>query len=199
MEPPDRLHFSDGPIITDSFIVGIDPQKFTDTLQKPEVESRIKDLEEKYKDTKIILGVDRLDYIKGLTLKLKAYDEFLDAHKSTERVVLIQVAVPSREDVKEYQDLETEISTLVGKINGKHGELGLFDHYIPTHCLLTSASNPRRLPHNLHAPLRPLHRTSSPLRRRRRLPPNLHPRRHEPRLLRVHSVPRAQARRATPV
>ena len=70
----------------------------------------------------MIIGVDRLDYIKGLTLKLKAYDEFLDRHKDIQnKVVLIQVAVPSREDVKEYQDLETEISTLVGKINGKHG------------------------------------------------------------------------------
>lgn len=38
-----------------------------------------------------------------------------------EKVLLIQVAVPSREDVKEYQDLETELSTIAGKINGKHG------------------------------------------------------------------------------
>lgn len=70
----------------------------------------------------MILGVDRLDYIKGLTQKLKGFDRFLEMYPHMkEKVLLIQVAVPSREDVKEYQDLETELSTIAGKINGKHG------------------------------------------------------------------------------
>lgn len=105
-----------------TFVVGIDPQKFDDTLNKPEVQTRIKELEERYKDVHVIIGVDRLDYIKGLTHKLKGYDRFLDDHPEMKnKVLLIQVAVPSREDVKEYQDLETELSTIAGKINGKHG------------------------------------------------------------------------------
>lgn len=106
--------------------MGIDPQKFADTLEKPEVQDRIKTLEDKYKGIKVIVGVDRLDYIKGLTQKLKGFDSFLDDHPELRnKVVLIQVAVPSREDVKEYQDLETELSTLAGKINGKHGTVNL--------------------------------------------------------------------------
>jgi trehalose 6-phosphate synthase len=85
------------------------------------VQDRIKQLEEKYKGITVIIGVDRLDYIKGLTQKLKGYDYFLDRHPELRnKVVLIQVAVPSREDVKEYQELETELSTMAGKINGKH-------------------------------------------------------------------------------
>jgi len=69
----------------------------------------------------VIIGVDRLDHIKGLTQKLNGFDSFLDDHPELRnKVVLIQVAVPSREDVKEYQELETELSTLAGKINGKH-------------------------------------------------------------------------------
>lgn len=105
-----------------TFVVGIDPQKFDDTLSKPEVQNRIKELEERYKGVHVIIGVDRLDYIKGLTHKLKGYDRFLDIHPELKnKVLLIQVVVPSREDVKEYQDLETEISTIAGKINGKHG------------------------------------------------------------------------------
>lgn len=108
------------------YIVGIDPQKFADTLQKQEVQDRIKTLEERYKGMKVIVGVDRLDYIKGLTQKLKGFDSFLDDHPELRnKVVLIQVAVPSREDVKEYQELETELSTLAGKINGKHGIVDL--------------------------------------------------------------------------
>ncbi|BCR90618.1 trehalose-6-phosphate synthase [Aspergillus chevalieri] len=118
---PNRIQYKDRLVEAGTFIVGIDPQKFDDTLSKPEVQKRIKELEERYKDVHVIIGVDRLDYIKGLTHKLKGYDRFLDDHPELkDKVLLIQVAVPSREDVKEYQDLETEISTIAGKINGKH-------------------------------------------------------------------------------
>ena len=122
VEIPGKIQYKDRLICADKFIVGIDPQKFVDALKKPEVQRRIKELEERYKGTQVIIGVDRLDYIKGLTQKLKAFDMFLDAHpEMRNKVVLIQVTVPSREDVKEYQELETELSTIAGKINGKHG------------------------------------------------------------------------------
>lgn len=100
--------------------MGIDPEKFNETLKKDEVQARIRQLNERYKDMKVILGVDRLDYIKGLTQKLHGFEQFLvDNPKWQGNVVLIQVAVPSREDVKEYQDLETQLSCSVGKINGR--------------------------------------------------------------------------------
>ncbi|KAJ5820570.1 hypothetical protein N7474_006161 [Penicillium riverlandense] len=120
-EIPNQIQYKNRLICIDRFIVGIDPQKFADALQKPEVQERINTLEERYKGVKVIVGVDRLDHIKGLTQKLKGFDAFLDDHPELQnKVVLIQVAVPSREDVKEYQELETELSTLAGKINGKH-------------------------------------------------------------------------------
>lgn len=121
-EIPNQIQYKNRLVCAGRYIVGIDPQKFTGTLQKPEVQERINTLEERYKGMKVIVGVDRLDYIKGLTQKLKGFDSFLDDHPELRnKVVLIQVAVPSREDVKEYQELETELSTLAGKINGKHG------------------------------------------------------------------------------
>ncbi|KAF3401955.1 Alpha,alpha-trehalose-phosphate synthase [UDP-forming] 2 [Penicillium rolfsii] len=120
-EIPNQIQYKDRLVCAGRYIVGIDPQKFADTLKKPEVQDRIKTIEERYKGMKVIVGVDRLDYIKGLTQKLKGFDSFLDDHPELcNKVVLIQVAVPSREDVKEYQELETELSTLSGKINGKH-------------------------------------------------------------------------------
>jgi trehalose 6-phosphate synthase len=112
-EIPNQIQYKNRLICIDKFIVGIDPQKFTDTLQKPEVQARISTLEERYKGVKIIVGVDRLDHIKGLTQKLKGFDAFLDDHPEL--------------DVKEYQELETELSTLAGKINGKHGAWGIHD------------------------------------------------------------------------
>ncbi|KAJ6024882.1 hypothetical protein N7540_005679 [Penicillium herquei] len=120
-EIPNQIQYKNRLVCIDQFIVGIDPLKFTDTLQSPEVKDRIQTLEERYKGVRVIVGVDRLDHIKGLTQKLKGFDAFLDDHPELRnKVVLIQVAVPSREDVKEYQELETELSTLAGKINGKH-------------------------------------------------------------------------------
>lgn len=121
-EIPGKIQYKDRLVCADKFIVGIDPMKFTNALQKRDVQDRISELEQRYKGVTVIIGVDRLDYIKGLTQKLKAFDMFLDDHPELRnRVVLIQVTVPSREEVKEYKELETELSTIAGKINGKHG------------------------------------------------------------------------------
>lgn len=69
---------------------------------------------------KIILGVDRLDYTKGLGHRLKAFEKFLEKHpEHIEQVIFMQIAVPSRTDVKEYQDLKEEIDQIIGRINGK--------------------------------------------------------------------------------
>ncbi|KAL5333301.1 glycosyl transferase [Aspergillus crustosus] len=106
---------------TGTFIVGVDPQKFTDGLRDKGVQERVAELEETYRKKIVILGVDRLDYTKGLVQKLQGYDYFLRQHPELKKqVCLIQVAIPSREDVKEYQELERELCMLVGKINGEH-------------------------------------------------------------------------------
>ncbi|XP_025832646.1 alpha,alpha-trehalose-phosphate synthase [UDP-forming] [Agrilus planipennis] len=69
---------------------------------------------------KIILGVDRLDYTKGLVNRLKSFETLLEKHpEHKEKVSLLQIAVPSRTDVKEYQELKEEIDQLVGRINGR--------------------------------------------------------------------------------
>lgn len=69
---------------------------------------------------KIILGVDRLDYTKGLVHRLKAFERLLHKHpEHIEKVVLLQISVPSRTDVKEYQELKEEMDQLVGRINGR--------------------------------------------------------------------------------
>ena len=66
-------------------------------------------------DVKIILGVDRLDYTKGLVARLKALDcMFTHYPQWRSKVTFLQVAVPSRTDVKEYQELKSEIDKLVG-------------------------------------------------------------------------------------
>lgn len=135
----------------------------------------------------MIVGVDRLDHIKGLTQKLKGFDEFLDDHPELRnKVVLIQVAVPSREDVKEYQELETELSTLAGKINGKHGEA----HPNPSFMReLTSRSYARGNPVAVYASLGPFHGINSAILGCRCMSPDLDPGWNELGGIRVRRLP----------
>lgn len=72
-------------------------------------------------DIQVILGVDRLDYTKGLPNRLRAFEKLLEHYpEHKEKVELLQIAVPSRTDVEEYQSLTTCIEQLVGAINGKY-------------------------------------------------------------------------------
>lgn len=113
-----------------AFPIGIDPEKFVEGLQKPKVQARIAALERKFEGVKIIVGVDRLDYIKGVPQKLHALEVFLTEHPEwIGKIVLVQVAVPSRQDVEEYQNLRAVVNELVGRINGKFGKLVMQEIY----------------------------------------------------------------------
>jgi trehalose 6-phosphate synthase/phosphatase len=74
------------------------------------------------KGERILLGVDRLDYTKGIPERIRAYERLLELHPEHRgEVVFIQVAVPSREQVSEYQRLKRELDELVGRVNGRFG------------------------------------------------------------------------------
>lgn len=145
-ESGDDIEYQGHKAHTGTFIVGVDPSKFTDGLQNEEVRGRVKELEEEYKRKIVVLGVDRLDYTKGLVQKLQGYEFFLQQHPELKKkVTLIQIAIPSREDVKEYQDLNKELSMLVGKINGEH--CTSFTHFPGFFRLpIKKLRPPRRLP-----------------------------------------------------
>src|SRR5690606_3584210 len=87
-----------------------------------EARRELKTLRHAYSGKKIILGVDRLDYTKGLPEKLLAYEELLRiSPKWRKDSVLIQIAAPSRTNVDEYQALKRQVDELVGRINGRYG------------------------------------------------------------------------------
>ena len=92
-------------------------------MQTTKVKNRISSLENKFHGIKLMVSVDRLDYIKGIPQKLHALEVFLSSHPEwVGKVVLVQVAVPSRQDVEEYQNLRAVVNELVGRINGKFGK-----------------------------------------------------------------------------
>ncbi|MGB7880776.1 MAG: trehalose-6-phosphate synthase, partial [Ilumatobacteraceae bacterium] len=80
----------------------------------------------------ILLGVDRLDYTKGIGLRLKAFAALLESGQlDPERHVMVQVATPTREAVEHYQDERHQIERLVGEINGRYSRIGLpVIHYL---------------------------------------------------------------------
>ncbi len=119
---PNGVEFQGKVVTVGAFPIGIDPEKFEEGLKKPKVQERIAALERKFQGVKLMVGVDRLDYIKGVPQKLHALEVFLTEHPEwIGKVVLVQVAVPSRQDVEEYQNLRAVVNELVGRINGKFG------------------------------------------------------------------------------
>lgn len=74
---------------------------------------------------KLVLGIDRLDYTKGIALRVRAFKELLERHAEIRgRVSLAQAIVPSREDIPQCHRIKTEIEQLVGRINGKFARPG---------------------------------------------------------------------------
>ena len=74
---------------------------------------------------KILLGVDRLDYTKGIDVRLRAFSELLAEHRvKRDDTVLVQLATPSRERVESYIEMREDIERQVGHINGEYGEVG---------------------------------------------------------------------------
>ncbi|SMC32598.1 bifunctional alpha,alpha-trehalose-phosphate synthase (UDP-forming)/trehalose-phosphatase [Moheibacter sediminis] len=121
------IHVGSRTVKVDSFPMSIDYEKFHNAAiehqlknEKTSLQIRIDQYKELVPDSKLILSIDRLDYTKGIAQRLKALEYFLDKYPQfTEKVRLIMLAVPSREEVPQYQHLKKEIDELVGRINGK--------------------------------------------------------------------------------
>lgn len=134
---PNGVEFQGKLVTVGAFPIGIEPDKFAQGLKKENVIRRLEALKRKFEGVKIIVGVDRLDYIKGVPQKLHALEVFLTEHPEwIGKVVLVQVAVPSRQDVEEYQNLRAVVNELVGRINGKFGTI----EFMPIHFMHKSVS-----------------------------------------------------------
>jgi len=103
----------------------------------PEVDEETQRIRRSMGNRKLILGVDRLDYTKGIPEKLAAFDVLLrQDRQARSRYALMQVMVPSRTDVKAYSDLKDEIDRMVGDINGRYSSTGR----VPVHYLYRNLS-----------------------------------------------------------
>ncbi len=109
-----------------AFPISIDTAPYLELAARPDVRARAAEIRASLGNPKkILLGVDRLDYTKGIRHRIKAYGELLeDGQLSVDDVTFVQVASPSRERVDAYVHLRDEIELAVGRINGDHDTMG---------------------------------------------------------------------------
>jgi trehalose 6-phosphate synthase len=123
----DLVYLPDGRTVrAHAFPISIDAAGFEELARSESVGLRATEIREALGNPrKIFLGIDRLDYTKGIYARLRAFSELIvDGHLDVEDAVFIQVAVPSREQVEQYRILRDEIDRLVGRINGDLGRIG---------------------------------------------------------------------------
>lgn len=118
-----------------SFPIGIDAGSFAARAAAPEVDELLTDIRARFGGRQIVLGLDRLDYTKGIPQRLRAFADLLERFPEVRRRIhLFQVVVPSRVGISEYDELKNEIEQLVGQINGRYSELG----WVPIHYFFRS-------------------------------------------------------------
>jgi trehalose 6-phosphate synthase len=113
-----------------SFPISIDFNEFAQRAASKEIADSAWYIHEDLPKKKIILGIDRLDYTKGIPYRLKAFRTLLKRHPELHRkVTLVQVVVPSRRNIPMYRDLKEEIDRLVSEVNGEFTRSG----WVPIH------------------------------------------------------------------
>ena len=109
-----------------AFPISIDSAALDHKARERSIRQRAKEIRSELGNPrKILLGVDRLDYTKGIDVRLKAFSELLaEGRAKRDDTVLVQLATPSRERVESYKMLREDIEQQVGHINGEYGEVG---------------------------------------------------------------------------
>ena len=123
----DTVYLPDGRTVrAAAFPISIDSQGFEDLARSESVGKRAAQIREALGNPRrVLLGIDRLDYTKGIRPRLRAWSELVrDGHFDVEDSVFVQVATPSRERVDQYRVLRDDIDRLVGRVNGDLGKIG---------------------------------------------------------------------------
>jgi trehalose 6-phosphate synthase/phosphatase len=134
--PEGRIRHPGGETALGVFPIGIDAAEFAARADTPEVAAQARRLRGD-EGIRLLVGIDRLDYTKGIPRRLLAFEDFLTRWPDwLGRVRLVQVAVPSRTDVHAYGAFRQEVDALVGRINGAFGT----PHWMPVHYIFRSLS-----------------------------------------------------------
>ena len=123
----DTVYLPDGrSVLARAFPISIDTKGLEEIARRPETAERAREIRQQLGNPRqVLLGIDRLDYTKGITQRLRAYGELVEEEVlGVADAVFVQVATPSRERVEQYRVLRDDIDRLVGRINGELGHIG---------------------------------------------------------------------------
>ena len=138
------VQLPDGRVVrTAAHPISIDAGDLAERARRPGVDRAFTGLRKQFADRRLLLGVDRLDYTKGIPERLRAIELLLELRPDLRReITFVQVAVPSRGEIREYRELRAAVEQLVGRINGRFTEPGLD---VPVHYLYRGVTPDRLL------------------------------------------------------
>ena len=138
------VQLRDGRVVrTAAHPISIDAADLAERARQPGVDRALAGLRKQFADRRLLLGVDRLDYTKGIPERLRAIELLLELRPDLRReITFVQVAVPSRGEIREYRELRAAVEQLVGRINGRFTEPGLD---VPVHYLYRGVTPDRLL------------------------------------------------------
>jgi trehalose 6-phosphate synthase len=111
-------------VVVRAFPIGIDVDEFTRLTHASDAMDTFLGMRAEYSRRRLLLGIDRLDYSKGIPHRVRAFRELLDRYpENRDSATMIMIASPSRDDVHAYADLRQELEGLCGSVNGDYGEL----------------------------------------------------------------------------
>ncbi|MBU2016177.1 MAG: trehalose-6-phosphate synthase, partial [Alphaproteobacteria bacterium] len=104
--------------------IGINAKEFAEAAESEVAQNMLRQIRASLQDRSMIVGVDRLDYSKGLEERFNGYARFLKDHPDQHRKVLLtQIAPPSRGEVESYQQIRAALDSLAGRINGEYSDV----------------------------------------------------------------------------
>lgn len=116
-----KVRIDDRAFLAGSMPISIDYRRYSSLGSSGPVVKRAKQIKDEIYTEKMMIGVDRLDYSKGIPQKLKGFDKCLQEHPELrEKLTLFQLVIPSRDTINEYRELRNEIELLISEINGKY-------------------------------------------------------------------------------
>ncbi|WCM89107.1 alpha,alpha-trehalose-phosphate synthase (UDP-forming) [Acidovorax sp. NCPPB 3576] len=121
---PQHLRAFGATVQVGAFPIGIDVEEFTRLAAAPEAVQTFTAMRDEYSRRRLLLGIDRLDYSKGIPQRVRAFRELLARYPENHHsATLVMIASPTRDSVDAYADLRQELEGLCGAINGDYGEL----------------------------------------------------------------------------
>jgi len=119
---PNGIHYQGRVVRLKGYAIGIDAEAFAKLAGSQDVIVRTQKIREEVEGRRILLGIDRMDYTKGIPRRLMAFERYLESHPAMrDKVLFLQVAAPSRQGVEAYATFRKQVDEIAGRINGLYG------------------------------------------------------------------------------